>query len=50
MAQRRQALKESPDLARFVVMGTATGRELGIGSYGSVEEVYYSNNIYDVIR
>ena len=40
MAQRRfQALQNDPNIARFVVEGTTTGRQLGIGSYGSVEEV-----------
>ena len=40
MAQRRfEALQNDPNIARFVVEGTTTGRQLGIGSYGSVEEV-----------
>ena len=42
MAQRRfQALQfqNDPNIARFVVEGITTGRQLGIGSYGSVEEV-----------
>ena len=34
-----QALQNDPNLGRFVVEGVATGRQLGIGSYGSVEEV-----------
>ena len=42
MAQRHvqfHVLHTDPNFARFVVEGTATGRQLGIGSYGSVEEV-----------
>ena len=40
MAQGRHlALQNDPNIARFVVEGTATNRQLGIGSYGSVEEV-----------
>ena len=44
MAQQRQrqrlsALRDDPNLARFVLEGTATGKQLGNGSYGSVEEV-----------
>ena len=40
MAERRlQALQSEPTLRRFVVDGSATGRQLGSGSYGSVEEV-----------
>ena len=35
-----QVLQNDPDIVRFVVEGTATGRQLGIGSYGSVEEVF----------
>ena len=34
-----QALQNDPNLGCFVVEGVATGRQLGIGSYGSVEEV-----------
>ena len=42
MAQRRfQVIQNDPNIARFVVEGTTTGRQLGIGSYGSVEEVCY---------
>ena len=37
--QRLRALRDDPNLARFVVEGTATGKQLGTGSYGSVEEV-----------
>ena len=36
MARR---LRNNQDLARFVIGGEANGRQLGIGSYGSVEEV-----------
>ena len=41
MAQQRrlQALRNDRELARFVVEGRATGKQLGTGSYGSVEEV-----------
>ena len=37
--QRLGALRNNQDLARFVIEGEANGRQLGIGSYGSVEEV-----------
>ena len=41
MNQQRwsHALQGDRNFARFVVQGTATGRQLGTGSYGSVEEV-----------
>ena len=40
MAGRRQALQNNPDLQRFVLDGVRpTGRQLGVGSYGSVEEL-----------
>ena len=43
MAQRQRqrllALRNDPNLARFVVEGIATGKQLGTGSYGAVEEV-----------
>ena len=41
MAQQRRlrALRNDRNLARFVVEGRTTGRKLGTGSYGSVEEV-----------
>ena len=42
MAQRQRhlhSLRNDRNLARFVVDGRATGRQLGTGSYGSVEEV-----------
>ena len=38
--QRLRALREDRHLARFVIEGRATGKQLGTGSYGSVEEVY----------
>ena len=44
MAQRQRqfrAIRNDRQLARFVVEGRATGRQLGTGSYGSVEEVNY---------
>ena len=34
-------LRNIPGLARFVVEGIATGKQLGSGSYGSVEEVKF---------
>ena len=34
-----QALRNDRELARFVVEGRAAGKQLGTGSYGSVEEV-----------
>ena len=37
--QQRLHLRDNQDLARFVIDGEANGRQLGIGSYGSVEEV-----------
>ena len=44
MAQSRQwqhlrDLSSDPNIARFVVEGIATGKQLGTGSYGAVEEV-----------
>ena len=40
MAERRlRALQNDRQLARFVLEGRATGKQLGTGSYGSVEEV-----------
>ena len=33
------ALRNDQGLARYVIEGTSTGRQLGTGSYGSVEEV-----------
>ena len=37
--QRLRALRNDRNLARFIVEGRATGKQLGTGSYGSVEEV-----------
>ena len=37
--QRLRILRNDRNLARFVVEGRATGKQLGTGSYGSVEEV-----------
>jgi hypothetical protein len=37
--QRFRALRNDRQLARFVLEGRATGKQLGTGSYGSVEEV-----------
>ena len=40
MAGRRQAFQGSPELQRFVLPEVRpTGRQLGVGSYGSVEEL-----------
>ena len=40
MAGRRQAFQNVPELQRFVLHGVRpTGRQLGVGSYGSVEEL-----------
>jgi hypothetical protein len=43
--ERLRALRNNHDLARFTVAGRAIGKQLGTGSYGSVEEVYLANNI-----
>ena len=37
--QRLRALRNDRNLARFVVEGRANEKQLGTGSYGSVEEV-----------
>ena len=37
-------LRNIPGLARFLVEGRATGKQLGSGSYGSVVEVCHSSN------
>ena len=37
--QSLRALRDNHQLARFIVEGRATGKQLGTGSYGSVEEV-----------
>ena len=40
MAARRQALRNDPQLQRYVIPNVQpTGRQLGVGSYGSVEEL-----------
>ena len=40
MAGRRQAFQSNPELQRFVLRRVhPTGRQLGVGSYGSVEEL-----------
>ena len=40
MAERRQAFQNNPELQRFVLRTVrTTGRQLGVGSYGSVEEL-----------
>ena len=40
-SQRLRALRDDRHLARFVLQGRATGKRLGTGSYGSVEEVSF---------
>ena len=42
--QRLRSLRDNRALARFVVEGRANGKQLGTGSYGSVEEVCVINN------
>ena len=37
--QGLSGLRNNQDFARFVIEGEANGRQLGTGSYGSVEEV-----------
>ena len=37
--QTLRTLRDNRELARFIVEGRATGKQLGTGSYGSVEEV-----------
>ena len=40
MAGKEQAFQNNSDLQRFVFSGVRpTGRQLGVGSYGSVEEL-----------
>ena len=40
MARRRQPFYSNPELQRFVLSEVRpTGRQLGVGSYGSVEEI-----------
>ena len=43
--QRLRALRNDRDLARFVIEGRATGKQLGTGSYGSVKEVLDLNRV-----
>ena len=38
--QRLRALRNDRQLARFIVEGRPTEKQLGTGSYGSVEEVW----------
>ena len=45
--QRLRALRNDPNLARFVVEGVTTGNQLGTGSYGAVEEV--SQNAWQLL-
>ena len=35
-----QSLQNDPSIIRFMVEGTATGKQLGVGSYGLVKEVH----------
>ena len=42
--QRLRALRNDPNLRPYVQEGTATGEQLGTGSYGSVVEVRYLVN------
>ena len=37
--RERYHVQNHPNLSRFIVEGRATGKQLGTGSYGSVEEV-----------
>ena len=34
-------LRNDQNLARYVIEGRSTGKQLGTGSYGSVQEVFY---------
>ena len=47
MAERSQhrvrSLRNDQNLSRFVVEGRSTGRQLGTGSYGTVEEVCFNS-------
>ena len=47
--QRLRALRNDPNLARFVVEGIATGKQLGTGSYGAVEEVRSHQVVIEVL-
>lgn len=48
--RRLRALRDNRHLARFIITGVPTGKQLGTGSYGSVEEVCAckANHIYYV--
>ena len=47
MASRRRAFQISPELQRFVLSGVRpTGKQLGEGSYGCVEELEVSGVVY----
>ena len=48
--QRLRALRNNRDITRFTVQGRATGKQLGTGSYGSVEEVLKINIIVQTVR
>ena len=40
MADRRQAFQSNPELQQFLISDVRpTGKQLGVGSYGSVEEL-----------
>ena len=43
------ALRNDASLARFVMQGRCTGRQLGTGSYGSVEEVARASTLSQTI-
>ena len=47
--QRLRALRNNCDIARFTVQGRATGKQLGTGSYGSVEEVFNKVHVYCIL-
>ena len=47
MAGRKSAFQNNPELQRFVLPELrATGRELGRGAYGSVEELKVNGLVY----
>ena len=48
-SQRLRALRNNRDIARFTVQGRATGKQLGTGSYGSVEEVIYIISAFNIM-
>ena len=43
-----RALSNDRTLRRFVMQARSTGRQLGTGSYGTVEEVWIQVNYYNV--